>query len=390
MRLRPRRDPAIAVEAGGKIEIESCLQGSWQRLPAYGNADAITQEELKNYLYFIASDQLEGRNLPSRGFDIAALYVASHLAEWGLKPGGSQTGTNGPLQPYLMPFELVTKSVIPDQTKISLTAPGGGNGGGRGGRGGGGGNGGGGRGRNGGGDANAAGPRSTDFEYQKDWTLGGGGRGGGSLDNLDVTGKLVFAGNGYLIKKGNIDPYQGIDVKGKIIVVAGLPAELAAQQAAAAARGGRGGGGRGPDPLGEACTDYWSPEQYAAKNGAIAVVTIPNFQQLTAQANPNGGAGGRGGGTQRSRLSGPEIPGEFDLPRGPRDQRRSVAHQRDFPGREIERIGRLLRSGSEHQAGFLRSVRGKNAQASHQCEERIEPRGKRGRHSRRRRSGQEE
>src|SRR6202020_2708323 len=96
--------------------------------PAYGNADAITQEELKNYLYFIASDQLEGRNLPSRGFDIAALYVASHLAEWGLKPGGSQTGTNGPLQPYLMPFELVSKSVIPDQTKISLTAPGGGNG----------------------------------------------------------------------------------------------------------------------------------------------------------------------------------------------------------------------------------------------------------------------
>jgi Peptidase family M28 len=265
--------------------------------PAYGNADAISEAELKNYLYFIASDQLEGRNLPSRGFDVAALYVASHLAEWGLKPGGSTSGTNGPLQPYLMPFELVTKSVIADQTKVSITAPAAG-GGGRGGRGGGGG-GGGGRGARGGG--NAAEPRTTDFEYTKDWTLAaGGGRGGPPLEPLDISGKMVFAGNGYVITKDNADPYKGVEVKGKIIVVAGLPAELAAQQAAAAnARGGRGGGGGGgrggPDPLGEACKDYWTPEQYAAKNGALAVVTIANFQQLTAMGNPNAG-GGRGGG----------------------------------------------------------------------------------------------
>jgi len=73
--------------------------------PAYGNSDSITEYEMKIYDYFLASDQLEGRNLPSRGYDTAALYVASHLAEWGLKPGGSLTGTNGPLQPYLMPFE---------------------------------------------------------------------------------------------------------------------------------------------------------------------------------------------------------------------------------------------------------------------------------------------
>src|ERR1700721_2176091 len=102
----------------------------------YGNAEAITEEEMKIYDYFLASDQLEGRNLPSRGFDTAALYVASHLAEWGLKPGGSTTGTNGPLQPYFMPFELVTKAVIPAESKATLTGAGGG---GRGGRGGGGG-----------------------------------------------------------------------------------------------------------------------------------------------------------------------------------------------------------------------------------------------------------
>ncbi len=269
--------------------------------PGYGNSDAISQEELKNYLYFIASDQLEGRNLPSRGYDIAALYIASHLAEWGLKPGGSTTGTNGPLQPYLMPFELVSKQVNAEATKASITAPAGG--GGRGGRGGGGG---GGR-----GGANA-GPRTTDFEYGKEWTLVAGGRGAPPIEALDVTGKLVFAGNGYVINKGNINPYQGLDVKGKIVVVAGLPAELAAQQAAANARGGGGGGGgRGaPNPLGETCKDFLTPAEAAAKNGALAVVTIANFQQLSALSNPNGGAagfGGGGGGGRGGGLNGPNY-----------------------------------------------------------------------------------
>ena len=90
---------------------------------SYGNVDSISEEEMKIYLYFLASDQLEGRNLPSRGFDTAALYVASHLAEWGLKPGGSTTNTTGPLQPYLMPFELVSKQVVPEQSKASITGP---------------------------------------------------------------------------------------------------------------------------------------------------------------------------------------------------------------------------------------------------------------------------
>src|ERR1041385_1451568 len=61
-------------------------------LPSFGNADAIGEDELKIHLYFLASDQLEGRNFPSRGYDTAALFVASHLAEWGLRPGGSASG----------------------------------------------------------------------------------------------------------------------------------------------------------------------------------------------------------------------------------------------------------------------------------------------------------
>jgi len=305
---------------------KAATKGGVPALAGYGNSDSITQEELKIYLYFLASDQLEGRNLPSRGFDTAALFVATHLAEWGLKPGGSATGTNGPLQPYLMPFELVSKQVNAEESKASVTAPGGG----RGGRGGGGG--GGAR-----GGANA-GPQTTELAYTKDWSVVAGGRGAPPLEALDITGNLVFAGNGYVINKGNINPYQGIDVKGKIIVVAGLPAELAARLAGAG-RGGRGrggaaapaagaatpaapdgqpaaaanaGGGRGAavNPLGETCKDFLTPEEYGAKNGALAVVTVANFQQLTAMANPNaggfGGFGGGGGGG-RAGLNGPNY-----------------------------------------------------------------------------------
>ena len=293
--------------------------------PAYGNIEAINEDELKVYEYFLASDQLEGRNFPSRGFDTAALFVASHLAEWGLRPGGSASGTMGPLQPYFMPIELVAKTVVPDESKLTLTAPPA-PGGGRGGFGGFGGQGGGGAAAGG---ANSTEPRTTAFEYGKEWVAGtpggfGGGR-GASIEPTDVSGNLVFAGNGYVIYKTKTDPYQGLDVKGKFIVVAGLPAELAAQQGGGGrgGRGGRGrggaesgapadtqpgadnaqpgqGGGRGANPLGEACTDFLTPEQYAAKNGALGVITVANYQQLTAMSNP--GRGGRG-----ASLNGPNF-----------------------------------------------------------------------------------
>ncbi len=247
-----------------------------QAVTAFGNSDAITEQELKVHEYFLASDQLEGRNLPSRGFDTAALYVAAQLAEWGLKPAGSTAGTNGPLQPYFMPFALVAKLVIPNESKLSVTAPAG-----RRGRGGAGGR--------GGAEADASGPRTTDFEYGKDWTVAAG-RGAPPLDAFEVAGNLVFAGNGYVINKTKVNPFDGLDVKGKIVVVAGLPPELAAQQAA-----GRGGAGGGANPLGENCTDFLTPEEAAAKNGAVAVVKIPTFQQLAGASSPNGGSGFGGG-----------------------------------------------------------------------------------------------
>lgn len=248
----------------------------------FGNSDAISEQELKIYDYFLASDQLEGRNLPSRGFDTAALYVASHLAEWGIQPAGSTTATNGPLQPYFMPFALEADQVVADESKASVTgpAPRGGRGGGR-------------------PEGGRPGPRTTHFEYGKDWAVLGGGRGAAPLQAFEAAGNLVFAGNGYVINKKNINPFTGLDVKGKIVVVAGLPPELAAQQNAP--RGA-------PNPLGESCTDFLTPEEAAAQNGAAAVIKVATFQQLEAMNNTESPAPGRGGFGLASVAGGPTGP----------------------------------------------------------------------------------
>src|SRR5256885_12558416 len=50
--------------------------------------DTISADQLKNYLSFIASDEMEGRDTPSRGLDTTAKFIAMNLTRWGFKPAG--------------------------------------------------------------------------------------------------------------------------------------------------------------------------------------------------------------------------------------------------------------------------------------------------------------
>jgi hypothetical protein len=154
-----------------------------------------------------------------------------------------------------MPFELVSKQVLGADSKATVTGS------------------------------------PKDFVYGKDWVVGAG-RGALPLDAFDVTANAVFAGNGYVVNKTKVNPFEGLDVKGKIVVVAGLPAEIKALQAR-----GPGANANGPaaNPLGEPCTDFLTPEQAAAQNGALAVIKVESFQQAAAGTGLNG-PGGFGGG----------------------------------------------------------------------------------------------
>ena len=48
----------------------------------------IGQSDLKEWLTYLASDELQGRQVFTEGYGLAASYVAQHLKQWGVKPIG--------------------------------------------------------------------------------------------------------------------------------------------------------------------------------------------------------------------------------------------------------------------------------------------------------------
>jgi hypothetical protein len=48
----------------------------------------VKSDEVKEWLTYIASDELQGRATYSEGLGLAASYIEDHLREWGVKPGG--------------------------------------------------------------------------------------------------------------------------------------------------------------------------------------------------------------------------------------------------------------------------------------------------------------
>src|SRR5436190_23835648 len=51
-------------------------------------ATRISEDELKEWLTYIASDDLQGRQVFTEGLGLAGAYIADHLKEWGVRPGG--------------------------------------------------------------------------------------------------------------------------------------------------------------------------------------------------------------------------------------------------------------------------------------------------------------
>ena len=51
---------------------------------------AISQDDLRNWLTYIASDELQGRLVYTEGLGLAGAYIADHLKEWSVKPGGDR------------------------------------------------------------------------------------------------------------------------------------------------------------------------------------------------------------------------------------------------------------------------------------------------------------
>jgi len=175
--------------------------------------DSISANQLRNYLTFIASDEMEGRDTPSRGLDTTAKFLAMNLASWGFKPAGD----NGS---FFQRIELRRDRADSGQTKVELN-----------------------------GRVLTAG---TDY-------LPAGGSG-------NVSGQLVFAGNGWFIKSKEIDAYKGVDPAGKIAVIFGTPNQSPRGVARA--------------DFGKPVEDFMGPGEYARSKGVVGLIYVPDFQYL--------------------------------------------------------------------------------------------------------------
>ena len=67
---------------GGMLYLSACWSGEGQPSPAYSQVE--TARRLQADVSFLASDLLEGRGTPSRGLDLAALYLETQLRVSGV------------------------------------------------------------------------------------------------------------------------------------------------------------------------------------------------------------------------------------------------------------------------------------------------------------------
>lgn len=130
-------------------------------------------EAIKAHMTFLASDLLEGRATGTRGYRIAAEYVASHYEQYGLEPGANGSWFQD------VPF----RETVPDASStVTLTREG----------------------------AEPVTLRIFDAFTSSGDPL--------TADKV-VEGDLVFAGYGVTAPEQKHDDYAGLDVRGKIVAI---------------------------------------------------------------------------------------------------------------------------------------------------------------------------
>jgi len=180
---------------------------------------AVTAKQISDYLHFVASDEMEGRDTPSRGLDTTAKFIGMNLSRWGFKPAGDD-GT------YYQKIALRYETADPAGNSLKI------------------------------GDAT--------YKFNDDYFRMSG--------DTSVSGDLVFGGNGWFIKAKGIDALAGVDVKGKIVVLfaKGFPRGSNAT--------GYPEGVTRADLTGTEGVDWASPVTYAKSKGAKGIIIVAGPQ----------------------------------------------------------------------------------------------------------------
>ncbi len=189
----------------------------------------LTRRNLRAYLSFIASDELQGRDTPSVGLNTAARYIATFLERWGFAPRGD----NGTY------FQTITlRTLYLDAAKSSATVGG------------------------------------KTLRYGDDFLPTGGSE---EQVALPTPVPLVYVGNGWLVKSKKLDAYAGLDVRGKIVVIAPSDFPPPGVTRDELTRAGRG-------------TDWMTPDAYARASGAVGIIHLPDSSDPAGWARIAAGA----------------------------------------------------------------------------------------------------
>src|ERR1700719_1236396 len=142
--------------------------------PAFVALETITPEHIRWHVRYLSHDLLEGRGTGQRGGDIAAEYIATQFAEYGLKPSGDH-GT------YMQKVPLVGITTLPE-TQFSLVPK----------------------------QGKAMHLKPLDEFVAYDQT---------QQPKSDIDADIVYVGYGIEAPEYNWDDYKGLDVHGKVLLM---------------------------------------------------------------------------------------------------------------------------------------------------------------------------
>jgi Zn-dependent M28 family amino/carboxypeptidase len=134
----------------------------------------IDAQRIRAHVRFLSDDLLEGRGTGARGGDIAAKYIAAQFALDGLKPAGDDGG-------YLQRVEFTGVRTLPATTASLLPEHG----------------------------------SALDLKLGADYVIGNQRQ----TDSIDIDAPIVFVGYGIEAPEYGWNDFEGVDVRGKVVLV---------------------------------------------------------------------------------------------------------------------------------------------------------------------------
>lgn len=170
----------------------------------------VEKDRIKAHLEFLADDYLEGRDTGSRGYEIAANYVAAEFKKLGLKPAGEEG--------YIQRVPFRRGYLNQQTTQVTI----------------------------------GTGDSAVALKYPQEYMMS-------TLMNTteaSVTADAVFVGYGLIADKYDYNDYKDLDVDGKIVVMlSGRPESW-------------------PSEEGAHLASRAEKSRYAAERGAVGIVTL--------------------------------------------------------------------------------------------------------------------